>query len=44
MPAVLVTLPINMRLEVNQTAEGTTAKIAPVHTDTNRHGDPSQQE
>ena len=30
MPVVLVTLPINMRLEVNQTAEGTTAKTAPV--------------
>ena len=30
LPVVLVTLPINMRLEVNQTAEGTTAQIAPV--------------
>ena len=26
----LVVLPINMRLEVNQTAEGTTARVAPV--------------
>ena len=30
LPVVLVTLPINMRLEVNQTAEGTTARIEPV--------------
>ena len=34
LPVVLVTLPTNMRLEVNQTTEGLTS----------RHGDPSQQE
>ena len=30
LPVVLITLPANLRLEVNQTAEGTTARIAPV--------------
>ena len=30
LPVVLITLPANLRLEVSQTAEGTTAKIAPV--------------
>ena len=30
LPVTLVVLPINMRLEVNQTAEGTTARVAPV--------------
>ena len=30
LPVVLITLPANLRLEVNQTAEGTTAKISPV--------------
>ena len=30
MPVILVTLPANMRLEVNQTTEGTTARTAPV--------------
>ena len=30
MPVVLITLPANMRLEVNQTTEGPTARIAPV--------------
>ena len=29
MPVVLVTIPANMRLEANQTAEGPTARIAP---------------
>ena len=30
LPVTLVTLPVSMRLEVNQTTEGTTARIAPV--------------
>ena len=30
LPIVLITLPANLRLESNQTAEGTTARIAPV--------------
>ena len=30
LPVILVTLPANMRLEVNQTTEGTTARTAPV--------------
>ena len=30
LPIQLITLPANLRLEINQTAEGTTARIAPV--------------
>ena len=30
LPVTLVALPVNMRLEANQTAEGTTARVAPV--------------